>query len=625
MAELYNIGISTLLATQRVLGTIGHNIANANTDGYTRQRVSLEARPPQLHGGMYFGNGVSIRSVDRVADQYLVGQIRTNATGEKHFAAYFEMSSQVTNLLADSGAGLAPAVQDFYDALQDLNGDPASTTARMVLLNNADMLTSRFHTQFSRLQSLNDETNRRLTTGVDKINSLAGSIAQLNDSIVRTRAQAAGDEPNDLLDQRDRLLTELAEMVNVTTIEQDDGQYNVTIGHGQLLVAGDTALALTTVPNQLDATQLEIAYTTGGATVSSAISGGEIGGIMKFRDEVLGPAMNGLGRVAATLAQSFNALHRGGMDLNGDLGGDFFSLNTPQVLAAPANSGGITVAYDDANIGALTTADYRLEYAGSAFTLTNLSSGARTTLSGVGPYTVDGITITRSGAPAAGDTYLIRPTRMAARGIDLAIDEPRQIALATPVATAASFQNLGNATISGAEVLDPGNASLLTSTTLVFNDPPTTYQINGVGPLLPYTSDAAIDANGWRARISGTPIAGDRFTVSANISGIGDNANGLRLSALQNERILENGTASLQEAYSALVGSTGAQTQRAEISRDAMTALRDSAVAQREETSGVNLDEEAANLLEYQQLYQAAARVIQIGNDNITALLNILR
>ncbi|MCC6201959.1 MAG: flagellar hook-associated protein FlgK [Gammaproteobacteria bacterium] len=625
MAELYNIGISALLSTQRALTTTGHNIANVNTAGYTRQRVSLEALVPHSLGGMFFGSGVAIRGVERVADQFMVSQIRSHATSEQQEAVLYELTAQVSDLLADDGAGLSPALQQYFGALQDLNSDPASTTARMVLLHSAELLTDRFHTQYRQLQAFNTEVNHRLEAGVERINALAQSIARINDSITSARAVAGGAEPNDLLDQREQLLTKLAEQVNVTVIEQSDGQLNVTIGSGQLIVAGSTALALTTRVDADDAARLDLAYANGGTDIAGAITGGQLGGVLRFRREVLEPALNDLGRIAATLAQGSNVVHRAGMDLHGALGGDLFALGEPQLLSAPANSGSVTVAFDEATVGALTAADYRLEYTGSAFQLTNLASNEQTTLSGTGPFTVAGVTITVAGAPAAGDSYLLRPTRLAARNIELVVRDPARLALAAPNTTAASVLNLGSGAISGAEVRDASDPTLLVTTNLVFNDPPTTYQINGAGPLLPYTADAAIDLNGWRVRISGTPVAGDRFTVSANTAGIGDNSNGLRLSSLQAAPILSDGTASLSEAYSSLVGSAGMQARRAEVAHDAMLALRDNAIAQREQTAGVNLDEEAANLLEYQQIYQAAARMIQIGNDNITALMNVLR
>jgi flagellar hook-associated protein 1 FlgK len=585
----------------------------------------MEAMAPQSYGGMFYGAGVTTRGVERVADNFLVSQIRSYATGEQLEATVHELSSQVSELLASGSAGLAPALQQYFNAMQDVNNDPASSTAREVLLSSAQLLIDRFHMQYRQLQEFNNEANRRLEGGVAQVNGLAQAIAKINQSIVSSQANAGGTAPNDLLDQREQLLTELAELANVTVIEQTDGQVNVTIGNGQLIVAGNNALDLVTTVDPMDATRLGIGYASGGADVSAAITGGKLGGALRFREQVLDPALNDLGRIATVLAQGSNTIHRGGMDLYGALGGDLFAVGAPQVIPDAGNIGGIAVTYDAATPGSLTAADYRLDYTGSAFQLTNLKRGTQIALSGAGPFTVDGLRITVTGAPAAGDSYELRPTRQAARTIELLVRDPARLALAAPNATAASSLNLGDATITAAEVLDASNPGLLTTTSIVFNDPPNTFQINGAGPLLPYTADAAIDLNGWRVRISGTPIAGDQFRVSANTAGFGDNANGLRLSALQTSRILDQGTASLTEAYSALVGSAAMLTRRAASAHDAMQGLRDDAAAARERISGVNLDEEAANLLAYQQVYQAAARMIQIGNENVTALLNIMR
>jgi flagellar hook-associated protein 1 len=283
------------------------------------------------------------------------------------------------------------------------------------------------------------------------------------------------------------------------------------------------------------------------------------------------------------------------------------------------------VTLDPANLANLTLSDYRLSHDGTDFTLERLDLGTVQTLSGPGPFTVDGMTITVGTAPAAGDRYMILPTKYVARDMSLVVNDPLRLAFASPVKSSASLSNLGDAKITAPIVLDPANAALQTSTQIVFNNPPTTYQVNGAGPLIPFTSGTNIDLNGWRIQINGTPIAGDTYTVEANANGRGDNANGLLMLGLRSSEIMDGNTATYQDSYSQLLGQTGARTQQAQISRDALKVQLENAEAARDEIAGVNLDEEAANLIRYQQSYQGAAQVIATADVIFRALIEAMR
>jgi flagellar hook-associated protein 1 FlgK len=257
--------------------------------------------------------------------------------------------------------------------------------------------------------------------------------------------------------------------------------------------------------------------------------------------------------------------------------------------------------------------------------LLNLAENTAQTLSGAGPFSVDGLTITVTGAPAAGDVYVVQPTKSIARNMSVAVTDPRELALARPNRTSVAAANIGSGEISPPTVLDVADANLLTTTQLVFNDPPTTYQVNGAGPLIAYTGGTNIDINGWRVQVSGSPEAGDTFTVAANLGGAGDNGNGLMLTELQLAKILDGASTTYQESYSKLVGRVGSKTQELQLSRDAMRVLRENAKASRDSLSAVNLDEEAAQLLRFQQAYSAAAEVISIANDTFSSLLAAVR
>lgn len=625
MSEMFSIGTSALLANQKLLATTGHNIANVNTEGFSRQRVTLTERPPQFVGIGFSGKGVDIASIERMGNEFLTSNVRLNASGEARAASYANLSEQVDTLLSDGT--FTPALERFFNAMQDVNNDPSSTPARLVFLNAAETLSSRFQDLEGRLSTMARNVNQDIAAKIGKLNSMSESLGKLNREIVQQMGLAQGALPNDLLDQRDVLLKNMSALVNLNVVPQHDGSVNVFIGKGQLIVAGAEHVPLTAAPNPLDGARTEVAVVKGGtlSIISGAINSGEIAGIFDFREQVLEPARNGIGRLAAVLTESYNAQHAQGIDIRGAMGGDLFARGDAVVNRGGANTGTISVSLDPANLDDLTITDYQLTHDGTAFTLQRLDDGTTRTLTGAGPFSVDGMTITVGTAPAAGDAYLIQPTKFVARGVGVTLRDPLALAFANPVKSSASLANTGNAKIGAPSVLDAANAALQTSTQIVFNDPPTTYQVNGAGPLIPFTSGGNIDLNGWRVQITGAPVAGDTFTIEANANGRGDNANGLLMFGLRSTEIMDGNTATYQDAYSQLLGQIGARTQQAQISRDALRVQLQNAEAARDEIAGVNLDEEAANLIRYQQSYQGAAQVIATADVMFQALIDSMR
>ncbi len=625
MADLFNIGISALLTTQRQLSTTSHNIANVYTDGYSRQRAELTQISGHTTAGLFVGDGVRVSEVNRIADKFLINQLRSANANEAKASAYVDFASRIDNLLGNGA--FSSAVDGFFSSVQDANGGPASLATREVLLHSAESLAARFSDLDQRLSATARDLNGEIKAAVERVNTLSSAIADINRDIVRAIGIGRGAAPNDLLDQRDQLLADLSKLVGVEAIEQDNGALNVVIGSGQLIVAGTANLPLVTVPNPLDGTRLEVATSSAGSTsiVSPLINNGELGAALEFRDDLLDPTRNEIGRLAAALAISFNEQHHEGFDLNDNFGLDLFSIGAPQVNADPTNTGAITVTLDTTNVASLTAADYRLSHDGVDFTLLNLVDGTAQTLAGAGPFNVDGLTISLTAAPAAGDVYLIQPTKSIARNMSVTISNVREVALARPNRTSADLANIGDATISAPTVLDISDPSLVLPTQLVFNDPPTTFQVGGIGPLIPYTSGSDIDMNGWRVQVSGSPEPGDVFKIDPNVGGAGDNANGLLLANLQLTKIIDNTTATYQESYSQLVGTVGSKTLQTQLSRDALRVLQENAKASRDSLSAVNLDEEAAQLLRFQQAYAAAAEVISIANNVFDTLLAAVR
>ncbi len=624
MADILLTSLSALLTSQRALATIGHNIANVNTPGYSRQRVELGTRIADISGSGSIGNGVQLLNVTRSYDVYLAGATRSSQSAFNRLDVFHSLSSSIDNLLSDENAGIAPSMQEFFSAAQDVANDPSSLPARQAFLSQADGIADRFQTMAGRIQDMESQMSARLQQEVDDINGLAQSIADLNEQIIGSNI--GNGSPNDLLDARDRMLDDLASKINVTTTSQENGSVNVQIGSGQALVIGDNVSRLSVGGDVSNPTRLNVMLDNGPnrTDISSSLSGGTLGGMMDFRREVLDPSMNEIGRIAVAFAFSVNAQQNSGMDLNGELGTDFFSVAEPGVIPALSNNGAASVSASITDVGALTGNDYNLGFSGGAYTLNRADTGEPVALTGSGtvsdPFVADGVSFVTGGTPAEGDTFLIRPTYNAAASLQNLISSAQDIAAAGPLRSLANIGNTGSGKISGGTVTDSGNPLLLSNTTIEFTSA-NTYSVNGAGSF-PYTPDEPIEVNGATFQISGDPAVGDSFTIEPNTGGVGDNSNILSMANLQSVGILDGGSSSLTSSVSQLVAEVGGATRLAGNNLTAQGALLQSAMNQRDSVSGVNLDEEAANMLRYQQAYEAAAQMIAVADSMFATLLN---
>jgi len=654
MANIFSTSVSGLLAFQRALTTTSHNISNVNTDGYSRQRVEFGARPATDTGAGFIGTGVNTNTVQRLVDQNREVALRNALSEHARHGVLAEFTGRIDNLLADKQAGLSPELQGFFNALQDLANDPASSSAREVLLSQAESLTSRFQLLNRRLDDLSAENNNRIRTELEQINQHADNIARLNREIVVAQGRT-GQPPNDLLDQRGLELKKLSELVGTSVVPQDDDQVSVFIGNGQTLVSGGRASRLSVQPNTFDPAMQEVVLQGGSRTVrvTGSLSGGSLGGLLELRSQVLDPTRNELGRIATSVATAINSQHRLGRNLEGEIGLDFFSVAGPQVLPRSSNSGTITgspdVAVDPATIGELTGSDYRMSYDGAQWTLTRLVDEQEFTLAPGATLTVDGMTISEGSLSdaQAGDIFLIRPTRQAAANIDVALTRPGQIAAGSPVTAGELLVNgqpvnHGDASIGQLEVGGIDNLPLPGDVRLVYDPDEGGYvaydaadDMLGVLPYDPaadnsgrsYPDSAAVPAQleGLRFQLSGRPEAGDTLVIGNSTDNQGDNTNALALAGFADRAFMEGGNATIQETYSGLVGRVGTQTLRANANVEAQKTLLRQAEAAREELSGVNLEEEAANLLRYQQAFQASAQVVTVANTMFQTILDAVQ
>lgn len=604
MSGLLSTSLSGLMAAQRSMETAQHNISNANTDGYSRQRVQLGTKTADFTGDGYIGRGVNVVNVTRSYDQYINKQLSSSLSAFGEADHYHQLASHVDNLMGNPSTGMAPVMNSFFNSMAGVASDPSSTASRQILLSDANALTQSFNMIGSKLVDIRTLNNSDIDSMVSDINSYATAIADINVQVVAGLARTQGfKQPNDLLDKRDSLLGKLSEIVNVSVVPQQDGSANVFIGSGQALVLGGHTIGLSSYQSELDPGLKLVGINTvkGLADITGQISGGSLGGALSFRDEVLDPAQQKLGQLAAGLAMEFNAVHKDGFDLAGAAGTDLFKFSgtAVPVVQGSLNTGNavVTANFQDVKVnpsaaGNLDFSDFSLKYVnaggGVDYTLTRIRdnqvinltatdtapptgvftlSVAATQPANAGTAVLPGIDITVDLSAGqtifAGDEFFTRPTYSAAQKIGVNIDDPRKIAAATNIA------------------VDPA------------------------------TKTPVLDGLGNPVIIKG-PMPGD-------------NRNALQLANIENKLSLFGGNISLKNAYGQIVSDVGTSTRAAGLSSTAQEALLTQAKSSRESLAGVNLDEEAANLIKFQQAYQASAQSISVVRSLFDTLIGAVR
>jgi len=669
--------LSGLQAAQLGLSTTEHNIANVNTPGFARQRTIQASNPGLLTGVGMVGQGTQVTSIERVYSRFLTEQVFRSQSESSEIDSYYAEISQIDNLLANADTGLSPLLQEFFASVQEVSAHPAQLSSREALLSTAQALSARYQFLGDQLAQIDDRLNGEITATVAGINSYAEQIAALNQGIGVAEA-SSGQPANDLRDSRERWVFELNKLIKATTTTSSDGSLSIFVGNGQQLVAGSQAIALTATPSASDPARLAVGVHTAAGVQEmpeSLIKGGSLGGLLSFRREALDRAINDLGRNAASLALTFNAQSALGQDLFGQssLSGaptsfapDLFAIAAPAVTAHarnPAGSPAVSAAFVNPPPFAgnfytdLGHSDYRLSADAAAVTLTRLSDNRQWTAADLEAVNAllasdpQGFTLAAAGTLSAGASYLIQPTRNAATTLavnPLASADPRLIAAAAPVRTSAGAANTGTATISPGNV-GPGYPAAVAALpmTLVYeagelrNFPAgAQVSINGGTPVvladpadgIAYTSGASITLVGsavgtpplgFTFAISGLPNNGDTFAIVRNAGASADGRNALALAQLQTQKAMSGQGASFQEAYGQLVSVTGSRTHQAQVAGEAQQTLLAQAQASRDALSAVNLDEEAANLIRYQQAYQASARAMQIAASLFDTLLEV--
>lgn len=677
MADLLNIGLSGLAANKTSLAVTGHNITNVNTPGFSRQETVQATRIPQFSGAGYIGSGTTLVDVRRIYNEFLNTQVRSSTALNSDTQSYLGQINQLDSLLAGSTTGVNPGLQKVFAALQTAAEDPANIPARQLALSEAEGLAKRFNTVYDRLNEQNAFINKQLSAVTDQVNQLATSIAGYNEAIAV--AASNGQQPNDLLDAREEAVRKLSTFIGVTVVAQDDNSYNLFVGSGQPLVVGSTASRLEVVPGLSDPLRSEVQFVSGNSRqgITSLITGGEMGGLIRYREDVLDTTLNSVGRLALSVTDQVNRQLGQGLDLNGQFGNGLFrELNDPELigqrsLARIGNSdttANLNVLIEDTT--QLTTSDYEVEFTSATdYTVRRVSDGTS-----FGPFDItvvpaaefDGVSLNvASGTFAAGDRFRVMPTRNAGESIRADMKRPEELAFAAPLKAQTSPANIGTGVISQPTLLteidiyDPvAQTNLETS---LRNAPPLrivmgagggatqgydVVDINGnvidTGVIVPGQNNKitiTVPATAgppavpvpfdYEVAISGRPQGGDNFSVSFNTNGVSDNRNALKLIDLQNRTTIginplapATTGSSFTDAYGDLVERVGTLTSQARVDGEATGAILKQATDNRDSISAVNLDEEAAKLIQFEQYYQASAQIIQVARSLFDTLIN---
>ncbi|WP_455926934.1 flagellar hook-associated protein FlgK [Pseudomonas capeferrum] len=676
--SLLNIGMSGLNAAQGSLSVLSNNIANVNTPGYSRQQTTQNASASNAFGGVFIGTGTTLADVRRVYNDYLNTAYQNSTALNSDANAYLGQASAIDKTLSDKSTGMSAVLSAFFASVQTAAATPSDVSARQLLVTSAQTLSNRFNAISSQLNQQKESINGQLSTMSDQVNKLTSSIASLNKQIAQAQGTAT-TAPANLLDARTEAVRSLNELIGVTATEKN-GQLSVTTGTGQSLVEGDIANTISAVPSKTDNSQYTIQINMGSTSmdIGSVVSGGSIGGLMRYRSDVLMPAINDLGRLAIVASDTINNQLGQGLDLNGDFGSSLFTdINSAAAIAQrsqgasgnSAGSGNLNVSIADSS--KLTTYDYKV-----TFTSGNLYNVTRSDGQSMGsfdtntnpPPVIDGFTLALNGngPMAAGDSFKVSPTSNGASGIGVDLTDPNKLAFAAPLAGVAG-KNSGTGTFTPPQLTVPldihGGADTAQLRTGIENSMPVKmvfgdkaadgtqpYTVSdaqgnpiGSGSIIPGQGNKITinvpmrDATGavipgksfsFDTTVGGSPAKDDSTTFSFNSGATSDGRNAQSLLDLQTKSTVGvtdgNGGVSLVSANSRLVSQVGSKAAQATTDSTATGALLTANKAAANSVSQVNLDEEAGDMIKFQQYYTASSQIIKAAQETFSTLINAL-
>ncbi|MGY2365081.1 flagellar hook-associated protein FlgK [Pseudomonas azotoformans] len=681
--SLLSIGMSGLNSAQGSLSVLSNNIANANTAGYSRQQTTQNANAANQFGGVFIGSGTTLADVRRVYNEFLDAAYQNSTSLNSDAKAYLDQVSAVDKTLSDKTTGMSSVLSAFFAAAQTASANPSDTSARQILLTSAQTLSNRFNSISNQLSQQKETINSQLTSMADQVNQLTSSIASLNKQINQVQG-ASNTTPANLLDARAEAVRSLNELIGVTASEKN-GVFSVSTGTGQSLVLGDQSNSISAVPGKDDPTQYTIQMNMPGNTavdIGNVISGGSIGGLMRYRSDVLMPAINDLGRIAIVTADTINSQLGQGIDLNGEFGASMFKdINSAAAVAlrsvaGQGNQGAGSLGVTIKDTSKLTNYDYKVTFSDptnlNKVTVQRSDGKAMGSfdISATPPSVIDGFTLElKNGPMSAGDSFKVSPTASGAKDIGTVLTDPSKIAFAAPLKGEASKTNQGTGSFTPPTLTVPldlqggANTAQLRigiensmPVKMVFGKPAAdgtqSYTINdakgdpiGTGTIIPGQSNKISinvpmrDASGalvvpaksfsFDTSVAGSPTDGDSTTFSFNASGKSDNRNAQELLNLQTKATVGvaadgSGGTSLVGANSKLVSTVGAKAAAATTDTTATNALLTANKNARNSVSQVNLDEEAGDMIKFQQYYTASSQIIKAAQETFSTLINSL-
>ncbi|MBA6389466.1 flagellar hook-associated protein FlgK [Colwellia sp. BRX10-3] len=663
--NLYQTGVSGLLSAQQQLATTGHNIANVNTEGYTRQRTEQGAAVGNFNGGNFVGSGTYVQDITRLYDQFSYKEQLLNKSNLGNADSISLDLNQLNEIMSFSSEAIGGSIDRFYQAVNGIADNPNDIGLRNIALSQANVLAKDFNSLNQNLDQLEKSTNGEIEQMASKISQISLDLAKINEQILQNKDLNLTGQPNDLLDKRDQLVNQLGEYTSVSTIEDTHGVMTVMIGNGATLVAGITPLTVSVEAGNPDPlqTRLQLNSRNGKVALDATKLGGAIAAKIEYRDEHVAKARSELNRLAMAVSQTLNQSQAKGLDLNAKQGLDIFTdinatnLQNSRVLASSKNSGNVEAGITITDVSLVPTNEFTIKYDGTDYIMTNPRDGSTTTLvaSSPGVYPTDyGFEFkVNSGTPIADDSFTLRPTENSAALMQVTLTDPKGIAASSAIEVEADDNNISNGAVSIINVTDPEVARSFTQgtnanlTVDVYESAPGTFNYRVYDAANP--PPAATLASGsfaagatavidmppspataaFQIEIAGSPVgqgalAREKFTVS-DAFGSGNASNASQMAATQEQQILGGGKQTFSQALATSTAEVGSSASSAELVANTAQALFTQAYNRNQSKSGVNLDEEAANLLKYQQAYQASSQIISVANTIFDTLLAATR
>ena len=673
--NLYNTGVSGLLAAQQQLATTGHNIANVNTEGFNRQRAEQNASVGLYGGGNFVGSGTYVQDISRIYNQFTYKEQLHNQSNLGNADTLHKDLDQLNEIMSFSGASINSSIENFYQTMNGIADNPSDLGLRSIALNQAGVLSSDFSRLNDNIDQLEKSANSVIVQMANKISQLSVELAKINEQILQSQDLTINGQPNDLLDKRDQLVGELGEYTSVNTILDENGVMTVMIGSGATLVAGITPLSISVISGDPDPkdTQLRLLGPNSSVAINGSAIGGALAAKFEYRDEHLSQLRREVDRMAMAISGTLNHSQSEGLDLNAQQGLDIFTdinssaLQQGRVLSPSTNAGNLAASINITDISKIPTDEFEIRFDGTDYIMTNMNDGSLQNLGapGSGTYTPSnpdyGFEFTElSGTPSSDDSFLIKPTKNSASFMEVTLSHGNGIAASTAIGVDASSKNVSDGKVNITNVTDPVAARAFTDTANMgllvdvyessagvfsyrvydadaLSPPPSPPSI--VGAIASGTflagNNALIDmppspaTAAFQIEITGQPkgqgaLAPEEFTIG-DAFGFGNGGNAILMALTQEKGVVNNGRETFSQSLAISASDIGAKASSAELVSETAEALHTQAYNRNQQISGVNLDEEAANLMRFQQAYQASSRIISIANTIFDTLLQASR